>query len=429
VIFFWGFIFLYLAILIIGINHFRESEGLISTFSIFGITGFFYYLAVPIECVITGNDFIALGDNVVNPLLDTTKIAISFMSVLALCGFYFGLKISKFSYIVKSNYLLYRRGVAPNGILFLILISFVILISLFRDKIVLSGTYEGNVDTSYNNPLYTLLVDWIVLGCSIICGAIIIKKKRVNYLSFLFSIPGLYWGVYASTKDQLLIAVLGLLTYFTVANPIKNFFLLIIGFIFLILLAPLGLLWFSLYRSGVIINMEALYAVLEKGVIRNTDPAGPIAVFNDLFNSGVDMKFGSTYLDTFYLLVPKFVWANRPLDVAEKYAQETLKYWLPGQGLGYSLLIEGYINFSYFGVFIQYFTTGLLWGITWNLVKKIVLNISVYIWLSLYSIFGFFLIIIIHRSPFSGTPKQMFLTLPIILFVLFLFNKKKINEE
>jgi oligosaccharide repeat unit polymerase len=273
------------------------------------------------------------------------------------------------------------------------------------------------------------LVDWIVLGCSIICGAIIIKKKRVNYLSFLFSIPGLYWGVYASTKDQLLIAVLGLLTYFTVANPIKNFFLLIIGFIFLILLAPLGLLWFSLYRSGVIINMEALYAVLEKGVIRNTDPAGPIAVFNDLFNSGVDMKFGSTYLDTFYLLVPKFVWANRPLDVAEKYAQETLKYWLPGQGLGYSLLIEGYINFSYFGVFIQYFTTGLLWGITWNLVKKIVLNISVYIWLSLYSIFGFFLIIIIHRSPFSGTPKQMFLTLPIILFVLFLFNKKKINEE
>lgn len=423
-ILFWALNFLYVTILIGGIYRFRNSEGLISTFSVFGITGFFYYLAVPIECAITGNDYIALGDNNNNPLLDNTKIAIAFMSVLALTGFYFGLKLSKFSYVVNLDRTNYHDKTTPKGIVFLILFSFIILVSLFSNKIVLSGTYEGNVDTSYNNPFYTLLVDWFVLSCSIICGASIIKNNYVNYVSILYSIPGFYWGIYASTKDQMLIAALGLLTYFTVANPIKNILLLILGFIFLILIAPLGLLWFSLYRSGIVVNKEALISVLEKGIIRNTDPSGPIAIFNDLYNSNIELKFGATYIDTFYLLIPKFIWVDRPLDIAEKYAQETLKYWLPGQGLGYSLLIEGYLNFSFLGVFLQYFVIGLLWGVTWSHVKNIVVKISVYVWFSLYTIFGFFLLIIIHRSPFSGTPKQMFLTLPILLILMVVFNKK-----
>lgn len=424
-ILFWIFAFLYLVVLYVGINHFLKFDGLISTFSVFGITGFFYYLALPIECVITGNDYISLGDNIQNPLSDNTKIAIAFMSLLGLIGFYFGLKCSKFSHNVEQGAASLRHGARSKGILFFVFTSFVILIILFGKKIVLSGTYEGNVSTSYNNPFYTLLVDWIVISCSVLCGASIIRSRRINFWAMLLSAPGFYWGVYASTKDQMLIAILGLLTYFTVVNPIKNIFTLIFGFISLIFVAPMALLLFSLYRSGVIINQFVLFNVFENGIIRNTDPAGPLAVFNDLFNSNKDFKYGLTYLDTFYLLIPKFVWSTRPLDVAEKYARETMLNWLPGQGLGYSLLIEGYLNFSYIGVLLQYFIIGLLWGITWNSVKNLVLKISVDIWLSLYSVFGFFLLVIIHRSPFSGTPKQMFLTLPILLVALFLFKRKK----
>lgn len=410
-------------ILFYGIKFFGKADSYVSTFSVFGVTGFFYYLAVPIECVITGNDFIALGDKINNPLTDSTKIAIAIMSVIALTSFGVGLKISNFTHSIQNFTSNKNQKTQPLGLLFLIICSIIALALLFRDKIILSATYEGNVDTSYNNPFYTLLVDWIVISSSIIAGAIIIKNKKFKTKVFLYLIPGIYWGIYASTKDQLLLATLGILTYYTIANPIKNILFFLIGFLSLIFLAPLALLWFSLYRSGINVNIEALKLVLEKGVIRNTDPAGPIAVFNDLYNSEIVFKFGSTYLESIYLLIPKFIWTSRPLDIAEKYAQETLSMWLPGQGLGYSLLIEGYLNFSYFGVFLQYFLIGLFWGFTWKYIKKIVSKISVFIWLSMYSVFGFFLLIIIHRSPSSGTPKQLFLTVPVFIFFLFLFRK------
>lgn len=421
---FWVFTSLYFIILLLGIKYFNKIDGYVSTFAVFGVTGFFYYLAVPIECIVTGNDFIALGDKINNPLSDNTKIAIAIMSVLAIIGFGIGLKCSGFTHSIQNSNSFINQNTQPVGFIILIVFSFILLLILFRDKIVSSGTYEGNVDTSYNNPFYTLLVDWIVITCSIIAGAVIIKTRRVKILSIVYLIPGIYWGIYASTKDQLLLATLGLLTFYTVANPVKNILLFMAGFIVIILFAPLALLWFSLYRSGVTVNIEVLKGVLDKGIIRNTDPAGPIAVFNDLYNSEITYNYGSTYLESIYLLIPKFIWSSRPLDIAEKYAQETLSMWLPGQGLGYSLLIEGYLNFSYFGVLFQYFMVGLLWGVTWKVVKKIVSKISVFVWLSLYAVFGFFLLIIIHRSPSSGTPKQLFLTIPVFLIFLVLFQKK-----
>jgi hypothetical protein len=117
------------------------------------------------------------------------------------------------------------------------------------------------------------------------------------------------------------------------------------------------------------------------------------------------------------LWIPKFIWPNRPPDLAEMYAQRTIGDWTPGKGLGYSLLIEGYLNFSYVGVFIQYFVFGFIWGKGWNKFLKYISKTSIVTSKSFYVIYGYFLLIIMHRSPFSGTPKQFFLTaLPFLVF-------------
>jgi oligosaccharide repeat unit polymerase len=422
-ILFWICVVIYLIFFVIGIKFFYNTEGYLSTFTIFAFTGFFYYLAVPIECVITQNDYVALGEIGNNPLSDLTKIAISIMAVLALVGFGAGLKMSGFSYRTLKIGLAENQKSMPLGILAFIIIAIMLLVALYRDKIILSGTYEGNVGAVYNNPLYTLLVDWIVIYCAVLTGAIIIKEKKITLKAVAFAVPGLYWGAYASTKDQILVAVLALLTYYTVVKPPKNIALILTGFVFMVFLAPLGMLWFSMYRAGVVVTWEEMSNVLEKGVLRNTDPAGPIAVFNDIYNNNSGYKYGTTYLETLYLWIPKFIWPGRPSDLAEQYAQDTIKVWLPGQGLGYSLLVEGYINLSYIGVFIQYIFIGFLWGKGWGFIKLFISKLSIPVWLSLYAIYGFLLLIIIHRAPFSGTPKQMFLTLsPMFLFLL-LFKK------
>jgi oligosaccharide repeat unit polymerase len=433
-IWFWFCVVLYIMLFVIGVNYFYKKEGYISTFTVFAFAGFFYYLAVPIECALTNNDYIILGEIGDQPLQDSTKIAISIMAVLAIIGFGIGLKISKFSFRDKNLKPIEGQKSQPLGISTFIFIAIFLLVLLFRDKIIMSGSYEGNVDAVYNNPLYSLLVDLVVIYCAVLGGSVIIKHRKITFIAILYVLPGIYWGTYASTKDQILVGILGLLTYYTVVKPPKRIIVVLLGLICLVFLAPLGMLWFSLFRAGVNISYEEMKNLLDQGVLRNTDPAGPIAVFNDIYNKNSGYKYGTTYVETLYLWIPKFVWPGRPPNLAEKYAQDTIKTWLPGQGLGYSLLVEGYINLSFIGVVIQYFLIGFLWGKGWGLIKSFISKISEHIWLSLYAIYGFLLLIVIHRAPFSDTPKQMFLMLfPMLLFLL-IFKKsswlvKNVNTQ
>lgn len=421
--FFWLFVLFYLILMVLGIKYFEEFEGYVSTFTVFSITGFFYYLAVPIECALTQNDTIGLGEIAgFLPLGDSTKIAISILSVFALIGFGIGLRFSGFYFLkklkIRSNY-----ESMPKSILFLICILFLILVLFFRTKVFASGTYQGNVNTVYDNPLYSLLVDWIVIFSSVISASNIIKSKFISFKSILFILPGILWGLYASSKDQILISILGILSIYTVVFPPTRLVYIFFAFFGIIIIAPLAMLGFSLFRSGVVISTDEMQIMLSKGIIRNTDPAGPIAVFNDIFNKNIDFKFGSTYLETFYLWIPKFIWPNRPPDLAEKYAQDTLSGWMPGQGLGYSLLIEGYLNFSYFGVLIQYFLHGFLWGKIWMFIMNFTSKTSIFIWQAFYVVYGYYSLIIIHRSPFSGTFKSVFLIVVPLLVFLTLFKK------
>lgn len=427
-ILFWICVVIYIFLFVLGAKIFAKKDGYFSTFTVFGFTGFFYYLAVPMECAITGNDSIIIGEIGNNPLTDSTKIAISIMAVLALIGFGYGLKISNFTHTIKFPERHRSQVTQPVGILVFLFLALSFVYMFFRDQIVSSGTYEGNVETVYKNPTYTYFVDLIIIYSAILGGAIIIKKRRITVKSILYCMPGFYWGVYASTKDQIVISALALLTFFTVVRPPKSLFKIFFGFFVVLILAPLGMLWFTLYRAGVVVSWEGLNKFLKNGIFRNSDPAGPIAVFNDIYNSLKEFKFGSTYLDTFYLWIPKFIWPGRPPDIGERYAQVTLKYWLPGQGLGFSLLIEGYLNFSYLGVILQYFLIGFLWGKTWAYFKLFFMKISIHLWLSLYAIYGFLLLILIHRSPFSATPKQLLLTIsPMIIFLLFFNQPRKLT--
>lgn len=413
---FWIFILLNVVCVIYGIKYFQKYEGYISTYTVFSLTGLFYYLAIPIECALTGHDEIALGEIRDLPLLDSTKTIIAIFSLLAFLGFGIGLKNARFG-LNNERESNKNETPLPISVLTFIIVAVFCLLIFYRDEVLASETYEGNVSIVYSNPLYTLLVDWIVIYCATLAGANIIKFERITLRAIFFMLPGLFWGLYASTKDQLLIVLLAGLSYFTVVRQPRNMGTVLIGLSCCIFLAPIGMLWFSLYRAGVEINFDEMESILSLGLIRNTDPAGPIAVFNDIYNSTVEFRYGQTYLETFYLWIPKFIWSNRPPDLAEMYAQQTIGDWTPGKGLGYSLLIEGYINFSCVGVFIQYFVFGFIWGKGWNRFLKYISKTSIVISKSFYVIYGYFLLIIMHRSPFSGTPKQLFLTaLPFLVF-------------
>jgi hypothetical protein len=117
------------------------------------------------------------------------------------------------------------------------------------------------------------------------------------------------------------------------------------------------------------------------------------------------LRFGMTYLEAILLLIPKLLWNARPMDLSENFALQHISNWSEGSGMGYSFLAEAYLNFSWFGAFLQYFIIGLLWGLVWKKIRRILWCYGCDGWYALYYILGFYFLIIMHRAPFSGLLK------------------------
>ena len=96
---------------------------------------------------------------------------------------------------------------------------------------------------------------------------------------------------------------------------------------------------------------------------------------------------------------------------------------MPGQGMGYSLLGESYLNFGFFGAFFQYFLIGFLWGKTWNFFKNKFSKINYNLWLSIYYVFGFYILLVMHRAFSSAIFKQLLLVVIPLTIISIFFNK------
>ena len=185
-------------------------------------------------------------------------------------------------------------------------------------------------------------------------------------------------------------------------------------------------------RKELAFNLEVLkYLLSTFGVFRFTDPAGPMHVFFVLVidNENFSYQFGKTYLNAFYNWIPKFIWADRWLDPAETVARENISNWSEGQGMGYSLLGESYLNFNYLGAFIQYFMIGYLWGKIWNFFKRKISKINYHIWLSIYYTLGVYILFVMHRAFFASIFKQLIIILIPMYLVTVFFNKITIKKN
>ena len=116
-------------------------------------------------------------------------------------------------------------------------------------------------------------------------------------------------------------------------------------------------------------------------------------------------------------------------DPAETVARENISNWSEGQGMGYSLLGESYLNFNYLGAFIQYFMIGYLWGKIWNFFKRKISKINYHIWLSIYYTLGVYILFVMHRAFFASIFKQLIIILIPMYLVTVFFNKITIKKN
>ena len=72
-------------------------------------------------------------------------------------------------------------------------------------------------------------------------------------------------------------------------------------------------------------------------------------------------EFGTTYVEAVGVVVPRFIWPNRPLAAGEWYAAEFYpSVWQSGGAYGFSPIAEAFLNFGVAGVFLLGLFFGML---------------------------------------------------------------------
>lgn len=417
----------YVILLIFFISWFRKREGYYSTITVFGISGFIYYLSIPLESLIV-NDILSVGTIVVFQLDSKTLELIVLMAILSLVGFGSGYHLSGFypyeniefktrhlkSTVSKVHY--------PLSMLLIISASLIIIIAFFPRKLMNVGSYSGNVYEVYTSPIYAYTIAMLTYFISICVSYNILSLHRINKLSLMLIVFLILWGIYSSDKNPILLALLSGATYF--CFPQKKEGRKIIGILVgtFVFLASVPI--FSLFRGGLRGKdlIENYYFSATK-----IDPAGPfISIISAL--SSNERNYGLSYLNDLLLIVPKWLWPDRPTDPGTLFAQDILSNWQPGQGFGYSLLAEAYCNFGIAGSFLHYFFLGLLWGVVWKIIKKNFNYINTQYFSAIYLSIGFYWLILMHRAPLIGLVKNMIHLFAVLIPLYIIFNKQFIYK-
>lgn len=384
---------LYLFVFFICAVRAAAREGYWSPVIIFGITAFYYYLSVPIELYLRGQEVFTTYPAVFG-ISPEVRDSIGIATLLALLGFVAGHQLSGVGRLGAHRDCMPGRRL-PNSLKYLAIFCIVAILSLYRFTLFEKLGYEDANERRYNDPVFGYLTRLCLLLSCLCVGVIVTRKGLARAPAFLIAALVVAWGFYTSDKNPILQAALGLSTYWVGARSrsMKHLYL----YCGVAVLAVAALPLFSAFRAHAPIDVRSAVTNFS---VQNTDAKGPMISLVLALEEDGPRLYGSSYLYALVAWVPRVIWPNRPNDLAQEFAFEHIPNWQPGMGLGYSLLAEAYLNFGMTGVFFQYFGIafglGRLWRGLYNLFARY--GATPY-WRASLAVTYFGILAIMHRVP------------------------------
>jgi len=407
---------LFVAIALALIYRFGREEGYYSTISIFALGCFVYYVAIPFDLSVRH----LLGEG--NPsgfavsLTDNQLAGVIAMAALALVAWVAGYLVSGFrpwqspdkepsdqdTRVPTSLFVLFAIALA----VLLPLLFFGHLLQQLRDY-----ATQGTLAV-YDNPILAVLLAACYVPLAVIGGTWLrVPRRRPASLGIAIALS--VGSVITNRKEAISLAFL------MIASPLSRWRLKLLQATGILIVAvTVGLLAFNAYsvhRGNGQLTFQRVLAP-SYGLVEGSDAGGPFVSIQYVFGAHPKPTYGSSYLDIGILLVPKFIWPGRPLDLAERFAQEHIPNWVPGRGTGFSLLAEAYLNFGVLGVLFQYAVLGWAWGAFWKLARRLLAEYSTVAWQVTYSTLGFFTLLTMHRGTVA-TGFKTFLVMVVPLIV------------
>jgi hypothetical protein len=441
-----GFIMIIIFVLVatLCIRWLARYEGYYSIAFIFSLLAFAYGAGIPIELILRDESTVTVSSYfTLTGFTPDISWIIFTMSVLSIPFFCLGYVLSGFSALRPDNHnkAKFHKSLSdymPYALMTIALISTLLITFRYQNVIQsASSSYHLSSELQYTNPIAFLLYYLVYVTIAILAAIIAVRHGHKGLImAGLLWFAGIYMAFYSHERAP--IALTSLSIGYVLFHKTKGKGWLAAGsafaaMILLFVITPI----FSLARSGEFELHEIIPQLISGyGIsIRNLDPAGPVYSIVMYIKDSPPLELGSTYLSQLGVIIPKFIWPDRPVDLAENFAREYMANWTPGMGFGYSPYAEATLNFGPYFAPLHFLIVGLVWGLFWRAVKFFmevnnsyerskgpIISIP---FDALYRVAGFYIILMFFRGTFVIMFKELLMILiPIFVFCCLLYAAK-----
>ncbi len=345
-------IYISLASVIILHIYLFSRRGLLDPVSVFFLAFLYYSYLTPISMSLYGQyDVQLLGQMnwITQDTIDKSAI-LYFIGYSAYALPYYALsKKNNFeNYSLKNNsanFLL--KDSYARIVLIFVSITIGVITIFFRDDLLASTeSYEGKISGNYTASGYAFFINSALTLLSLLANYLILNLRRHTIAASIFIIMFCLIAVLTFSKAPFIYAAL--CAFCSLYRYRKfPFWLTLTALIVGMLISTMFFIpAFSIYRgSGEFIlavpDADALSLVL-------SEASGPFAIMHLALNGYVSVDNHPLW-HSFVLWMPRAVWADRPLDIAEGFAQQVIVGWQAGFGLGFSPFAEGFARYGMAG--------------------------------------------------------------------------------
>lgn len=281
----------------------------------------------------------------------------------ALSYFFFTNKNKSVTYITGKNKfteIIYDRYTVI--LLVFVAMLLVILSTIFRGELLSSTmSYEGKISGNYNNSFYAFFVNIALTVLSLVYNYIILQTRRFVLITILGIFLFFVLALITYSKAPI---IYGALCVFCALHRLHHLpkSILLLGIIVgAVAISIVFIPMFSIYRATGELTLQQINA---QGVgLMISEASGPFTVVHLALSDYVKAD-GHPIWQSFALWIPRAVWPDRPLDIAEAFAQQVFVNWQAGFGLGFSPFAEGYARMGLFGCFFFMALIGAMMAVT-----------------------------------------------------------------
>jgi hypothetical protein len=329
-----------------------SRRGLLDPISVFFLAFLYYCYFTPISMsAFNQYDVFLAGSTyyIDQRTIDQSSI-LFFLGYMAYGISYFVItKNSGFNIYAFNNFNMFEifNDYFSKVIIFSILILTAVIVVIFpQEFLTATSSYSGKISGNYESSNYSFTIGLALTLLSLFTNYVVLNINRYYLATFSFVILFGVIALVTFSKAPFIYAALCVFCFLYRYKKLSYAITLstlilgsVIGTIFII---PA----FSSFRA----TGEFAIAIPDSNSLSSilSEASGPFSIVHLAINGYVSAD-GHPLWQSFALWVPRSIWADRPIDIAEGFARQMIIEWQSGFGLGFSPFAEGYARYGLWG--------------------------------------------------------------------------------